>query len=240
VLSAKTPGGDALLGFSTIRVADIDHLRADVVIGPGVTVDARLFGEAPPSLDLRLLQLALVPLETFIPEPKPALMQPDGRMALDGVQPGDYLLHVSGLGETGYVKAAQSNQRDVLEQFVRVQYDSPARLDITLAFDGGQITGVVGDAVGQAADRAIVVLVPDKTRRHRPDQYRVVTSAADGKFSIGSIPPGEYRLFAWESIESNAWVNPDVMADYEELGATATVGASERVSAQIRLITEKR
>jgi hypothetical protein len=118
----------------------------------------------------------------------------------------------------GYVKAAQSNQRDVLEQFVRVQYDSQAPLDIQLAFDGGQITGVVGDAAGQAFDRATVVLVPDKVRRHRPDHYRVVTSAADGKFAIGGIPPGEYEGF----------------------GAAVPVGAGEKPAAQLRVILEKR
>jgi hypothetical protein len=99
---------------------------------------------------------------------------------------------------------------------------------------------VVGDAAGQAFDGAAVVLVPDKTRRHRPDQYRVVTSAADGKFSIGGIPPGEYKLFAWDSIEANAWVNSDVMANYEEFGAAATVGAGAKLSAQVRVIAEKR
>jgi hypothetical protein len=239
VLSAKT-AGDALLGFSTIRVSDQDYPRADVVIGPGMTIGAQLFGQLPPATDLRSLQIALVPLETFLPEPKPSVMQSNGALAIAGVQPGDYLLSVSGLPDTGYVKAAQSNQRDVLEQFVRVQYDTQARLDIQLAFDGGQITGVVGDAAGQTANGATVVLVPDKTRRHRPDQYRVIASGADGKFAIGGIPPGDYKLFAWNFIEANAWVNPDVMAEYEEFGAAATVGASEKVSAQLRLIPEKR
>jgi hypothetical protein len=54
------------------------------------------------------------------------------------------------------------------------------------------------------------------------------------------IPPGEYKLFAWDTIEPNAWLNPEFMLDDEELGAAATVGPSEKLSAQIRLIPERR
>jgi hypothetical protein len=53
---------------------------------------------------------------------------------------------------------------------------------------------------------------------------------------MGSIPPGEYKLFAWASIEANAWVNPDVIASYEDLGVAATVGPSDKIAAQLRLI----
>jgi hypothetical protein len=240
VLTARSASGDGQLGFSTIRVAgDIDYPRADVVIGPGMTINTRLYGQPPPGVNLSSTQVSLVPLETFIPEPKPSVTQPNGVLALSNVQPSDYLLRVSGLPDTAYVKRAQTNQRDVLEQFVRVQYDSATPLDIELAFDAGQITGTVTDAAGQGFDGATVVLVPDKARRHRPDQYFVTTSAGDGKFSIGSIPPGEYKLFAWESIEANAWVNSEVMANYEESGAPAPIGASERNSVQVRVITSR-
>src|SRR4030095_14703465 len=142
-------------------------------------------------------------LETVLPGPAVSLTQPNGMVIVPKVQPGDYLLAVSGLPENAYVRGARSGTRDVLEQFVNVQYDSSAPLDIQLAFDGGQITGTVTNSAGQALEGATVTLVPDLTRRHRPDQYRAATSGADGSFSMGGIPPGEYKVFAWESIEAN-------------------------------------
>jgi hypothetical protein len=129
------------------------------------------------------------------------------------------------------------NQRDVLDRFVQVQYETQqAPLDIQLAFDAGQLSGTVADAASKAADRATVILVPDKARRHRPDQYRVVVSTTDGKFSIGSIPPGDYKVFAWDAIEPNAWMNAEFMMTYEEVGVPVTVKPAEKLTAQLRVI----
>jgi hypothetical protein len=77
-------------------------------------------------------------------------------------------------------------------------------------------------------------------RRHRPDQYRVVTADEDGRFAVGGIPPGEYKVFAWESIETNAWMNADFMKSYEDFGAPATIGANAKIPAQLRAIPPER
>jgi hypothetical protein len=240
VLSAKTLSQDGQMGFLTIKVADIDYIRGDLVVGPGVTVNARLFGNAPPTVDMRATQVSLLPVEPFIPAPRPAFIQPNGVIAVANVQPGDYLLSVSGLPEDAYVKAARSAERDILERFVPVQYESRDQLDIQIAFDGGQINGTTVEAAGQAFSLGTVVLVPDKTRRHRPDQYRVVTSEVDGKFSIRGIPPGDYKIFAWESVEPNAYINPDFILNFEELGVIATVRPGEKLLAQVRVIPDQR
>jgi hypothetical protein len=170
-----------------------------------------------------------------MPAPEPAVLQRDGTLVLN-LQPGGYALNVSGLPETGYARAAQIDQRDVLEQFVQVSYDTRAPLEIQLAFDGGQIRGTVTDVAGKGADRATVVLVPDKSRRHRPDQYRIVTSTTDGQFAIGGVPPGEYKIFVWDEVEHNAWMNADFMSSYEELGVGVSVKPFDKATAQLRVI----
>ena len=119
VVSAKTLTGDDQLGFATIKVADIDYVKADVVVGPGLTVSARLFGNAPPDADFRGTHVSLLPLETFIATPGAATVQPGGAVMLSGVQPGEYALNVSGLPGDAYVRAAQSNGRDVLSSSFR-------------------------------------------------------------------------------------------------------------------------
>jgi hypothetical protein len=240
VLSAKTLSGSGEVGYSKIDVLNIDRPRADVVVGPGATVNVRLFGEVPPSVSLRALVVSLVPLETHIPGAAASITQADGMVVVPKVQPGDYLLQVSGLPESGYVRTARSGARDVLDQFLNVQYEASPPLDIQLAFDGGQITGTVTNATGQALEGATITLVPDPTRRHRPDQYRDATAGKDGRFAIEGIPPGEYKIFAWESIEKNAWINADFMRSYEELGAAVTIGANAKVPAQLRAIASER
>jgi hypothetical protein len=138
------------------------------------------------------------------------------------------------------MRSARSGARDVLEQSVNVQYEDNPPVDIQLAFDGGQIAGTVTNAAGQALDGATITLVPDPLRRHRADQYRVATADKDGRFSISGIPPGDYKVFAWDSIETNAWMNADFMRPYEDVGAPATIGANAKIPTQIRAIPATR
>jgi hypothetical protein len=240
VLSATPLSGSSEIGYSKIDVSNIDRPRADVTVGPGVTVNVRLFGEVPPSTSLRGLNVSLLPLETHIPGPATSITQANGMIIVPNVQPGEYLLQVSGLPENAYVKAARSAARDALERFVNVQYEENTPLDIQLAFDGGQVTGTVTNATGQPLDGATITLVPDALRRQRPDQYRVASAGEEGRFSIGGIPPGEYKIFAWESIEANAWMSADFMRPYEDLGASAIVGANARIPAQLSAIAPPR
>ena len=238
VLSARK--GDGQIGFSTIKVADTDYPKADVVLGPGVTVTARFFGESLSPVNLGTAQVSLIPLETYLPLPAATPLQVNGTAAIANVQPASYLLRVSGLPDDAYVKAARSDGQEVLERFVQVQYERQNPVDVQLAFDGGQIAGSVLDPAEKGAPGATVVLVPDSTRRHRPDQYRVVTADAMGAFAIRGIPPGDYKVFAWESVEANAYLNPDFMMNYGDLGAAATVRPSEKIPAQLRLIPSAR
>jgi len=240
VLSATSLSGDGELGYSKIDVSNIDRTRADVIIGPGVTVNVRLFGQVPASTNLRGLRVSFVPLETYIPSSAISITQANGTIIVPNVQPGDYLLQVSGLPENAYVRSARSGARDVLEQSVNVQYEDNPPVDIQLAFDGGQIAGTVTNAAGQALDGATITLVPDPLRRHRADQYRVATADKDGRFSISGIPPGDYKVFAWDSIETNAWMNADFMRPYEDVGAPATIGANAKIPTQIRAIPATR
>jgi hypothetical protein len=240
VLAAIALSGDGEIGFSTIKVADADYPRADVVIGPGVGINTRLFGTVPAGTDLSRIQISLIPLDSYIPAPAGSRIQPNGSITLDNVQPGKYALQVAGLPDMAYVKAAQSDSRDLLEQFVQVQYDSQAPLEIHLAFDGGQLAGTVTDSAGAGVDGATVVLIPDKGRRQRPDQYRVVTSSANGRFAVPGIPPGDYKLFAWESVESNAWLNSDFILTYEEFGSELSIGPNGKITGMIRVIPGKK
>jgi hypothetical protein len=38
-----------------------------------------------------------------------------------------------------------------------------------------------------------------------------------------SVPPGEYKLFAWEEIQTGDWYNPDFMQNEELRGVTVRV-----------------
>ena len=82
-----------------------------------------------------------------------------------------------------------------------------------------------------------VVLVPDRYR-DRIERYRNVTTDVNGKFGIRSVPPGDYKLFAWDSLDPFAWYDPDVLARYESMGKPVHVVDSVNQIVELKVITE--
>jgi hypothetical protein len=55
----------------------------------------------------------------------------------------------------------------------------------------------------------------------------------DAETSSSDVPPGNYKLFAWDWAESDAWQNANFITAYESLGKSILVSAS---SGQDRII----
>jgi hypothetical protein len=48
--------------------------------------------------------------------------------------------------------------------------------------------------------------------------------AASGNFTINGVAPGDYKLFAWEYVAANAWMNAEYLAPFENRGQAISVG----------------
>jgi hypothetical protein len=163
----------------------------------------------------------------------------DGGFSVADAIPGEYLLTVSDLPDDVYVRAVRQGPEDVLESTVAVGTESTGPLQILLGSDGGRLNASVLRRDGGTAAGAQVVLVPDSARRNRPDQYRVGTSGEDGLVALHGIPPGDYKLFAWEAIDPNAYRNEDYMRTYDRLGLPIRVRSGENGSIQLRVISQE-
>jgi carboxypeptidase family protein len=97
------------------------------------------------------------------------------------------------------------------------------------------IEGTVVDTRQQPVALIEVVLIPD-TQRNRPDLYRRVTADINGRFTIRGIPPGNYRLYAWEEIEPYAYFDPEVVQQVESQGKAVRVTELSKETVEIRSI----
>jgi hypothetical protein len=61
-----------------------------------------------------------------------------------------------------------------------------------------------------------------------------------GSAAVIFFAPGEYKLFAWDSIESNAELNAEYMRGYENLGTPVRIAPGENPSVPLRLIRMSR
>jgi hypothetical protein len=115
---------------------------------------------------------------------------------------------------------------------------APGEVEILLSPKAGLVSGAAQNPkTSQPTPGATVVLVPkEKERLAIFAFYQQTTSDQFGRFTFKNVVPGEYKVYAWEDIESSAWMDPDVMKPLEAKGESVTVGESAQANVQVNLI----
>jgi hypothetical protein len=112
----------------------------------------------------------------------------------------------------------------------------PSALEITLSPDGGRVDGtVVHDQ--NTVEGAVVVLVPDPPHRDNDQMYSLKTADGLGRFSLLGLPPGDFKLFAWESVPGTNYVDPDFFEAFEARGTRVHIEEKQPQTVQLQAIT---
>jgi len=132
-----------------------------------------------------------------------------------------------------YVQSIKLGNVDVLNSGLHLDGEPGATLEIVL---GSKPATVSGRALSDKQDPmpgAVLVLMPDESHRSRKDMLRVATADLSGRFTFPNIVPGEYRLFAWEDIEMDAWLDPDFLKSYESRSVPLHVIEASEIHVEI-------
>ena len=80
--------------------------------------------------------------------------------------------------------------------------------------------------------------IRDSSERFRshPDRFRKAVADQSGRFTLRGLPPGDYTLFAWESVDGEAYYNPEFLKSCEGQGKALSLSEGERKSVQIKAI----
>jgi hypothetical protein len=78
--------------------------------------------------------------------------------------------------------------------------------------------------------------VPDAAHRSQFAFYRSATADRAGHFVIHDIPPGEYLMFAWDQVERDAYLDPDFLRQFEDLGQSVRVNEGDHQDVRLPLI----
>ena len=157
---------------------------------------------------------------------------------VDNLLPDRYGVVVSGLPDGFYTKSIRMGETDITYSGFELRDGPPARIDVLVSPKAATVSGVakIRDT-GKTAAGATVVLVPnEKERAQIAEFYQQALTDQFGRFAFKSVVPGEYKVYAWEDVESTAWMDPEFMKPLEDMGESVTVGESGQASVQVNLI----
>ena len=144
------------------------------------------------------------------------------------------------LGLNSYVADVLQSGLSVYDSGIFVGAQGIEPLDVRVKTDGGSVGGIVRGKNQIPAEGATVVLVPPESHQQNTALFKVATSDASGHFSMTGIRPGEYKLLAWDSIPQGAYLNADILKNYNEKQISVSVFPSIHLETQLTLISAQR
>ena len=239
----------AMTARQTLQVAsNVDGLR--LAPQPGATVRGRLRMEGGGSIrrfdpDKFFLALQAVDSErdgaiTVVGENFSNMthVAADGSFQWTDVPAGSYYIQMAGDSSEGwYLKSVLAGGRDINDMGVSIN-GGLVVMDLLASANGGLVEGAVTDHTGVPMANAVVVAVPEARMRGREDRYRKTVSDQSGHFSLRGLRPGQYTVLAWESVDGEAYYNPEFLKEYEGRGSVLRVAEGERKSVQMEAIRE--
>jgi hypothetical protein len=224
-----------------IEVAEADLDGINLNLAPGVDIKGRLRVEGNLDSGAGSFQVSLSPKTTrlfFGGIPSDAV-KPDGKFLLKNVFDDEYEIVIDGLPGNYFLKSARWEGVNALTAGVRVDSgQTHGLLDILVSPDGARIDGVVAKDE-QPFQGASVALVPDPPHRGEKRLFEATTTDQFGHFVLQGIPPGDYKLFAWESIDPGAYKSSDFLQPFENRGASVHIAEGSSLSMQLELIPAK-
>jgi hypothetical protein len=219
---------------------DVDSTNLDgitLIMGTGIELHGRFRTDSDAKLDFGRLNLWLQPQPSDnSPGAGGAQVKPDGTFVIENLYDGSYKVHVGGFPEEYYVKSAKLGGIEVLETGLNISHSQVVgQLEIFLTLDGGRVDGTVLEEQKPFGD-ALVVLVPDPPLRNREELYSFKRSDSLGRFSMLGLPPGDFKLFAWEPVDGINYSDPDYIKLYESHGTRVHIEERRQQNVQLEVI----
>ena len=234
-----TPGSYIVqVSAGTVERATIEVVNANVenlsfVMGAGAVLPGRVRVDGPGTslslgadrvrMQLRGLNVGLTVSHNNV--------DTDGGFRIESISPGEYRAVVTSLPVELYAKEVRLGGLDLMNQSIRVATGTPiaGTVDVLLSPNVSQIDGSVLDDRGQPISGILAVLVPDRNRDHT-ELFKTATTDQTGRYLMRGIPPGDYKLFAWETLESFGYFDPELLKQSESQGKAIHINESSKLN----------
>jgi hypothetical protein len=238
-LAGVLPTGGAF-GKIPLDIGDRDVRGVSLNIEPPIQIKGTLTvnGALPAGLDLARLRVTPQPDNRLMSElfgfigTGRSTTAPDGALTFAVPAGTRVKLTLAPLTQGLYLADVLQNGTSVFDSGFDARADA-APVQVVVNTDGGTVRGSIQDPAGKPLPNGIVALVPAEARRQNRALYRSVVTDANGRFTIVSVAPGQYKLFAWgPGLPTGSFYNSAFLARYEDRGSAINVAPAAIVDAE--------
>ena len=230
---------------------DVKDLVVTLGLGPVVTGNIVTEGgesQPPPESDGNKPQqqqqankpvptVRLAPVDSTILSGYNARSKPDGTFEQADIAPERYRVEVNGLTDGAYVKSIRFGNEDITYGVLDLTAASGGAIDIKLSPNGASVSGSVHNDKSEAVGDVVVTLAPASMEAAQKTLFfRQTRADASGKFRFRGIPPGEYRVLAWEEVDNELLGDPEFRAHLDSNGALVKLTEGARETADVIMI----
>jgi protocatechuate 3,4-dioxygenase beta subunit len=157
----------------------------------------------------------------------------DSKLTFRNLLPVPYTLNVTNLpfNCNCYVKSVRYGGQEIPETGAMVT--GGGELEIVLSTRAAIVEGAVVDRQGKPVGGAVLALLPkDGSLEH----LKTGVANAEGKYYFPSNPPGEYKLLAWEDVDTALLQQPGFLQQLDASAQSVQLGAGGRETIRLTAI----
>jgi len=259
--AGATSPADAMWASMPLEVREQDLENLTLVPRPGISLPGKVVVEGLPGVGGEspaaglFLGIRPDPLVTQQVPSASTRVSNDGTFVLPGIIAGNYRIYappllspnnpglLGGLPplppglENSYVKAIRVGGIDALDGGIHLSPAEGLTMEIVLGTNTSVVEGRVMRG-NEPASEVTVGMLPDaaKARGFRTDMHKTTLTDVSGRFQFRGLPPGEYRIFAWEEADKDAIMDLDFVRGYEEKGTHLAIAEGEKKTVELTVI----
>jgi hypothetical protein len=178
------------------------------------------------------VQVTLTPIGEFgsgeAAASQPVENSQDNALVIPSVRPGRYRVHVA--TGIGFAASVVSGGTDLLRQPLVVGLGgSSSPIEITLRDDGAEVDGKADEGT-----ECHVYFLPVS---EGSGQFREANTTQEGSFSLAQLPPGTYRVLAFDSPQNDlAYADAEAMRKLESKGQVIHVDPGQKEHLRLKII----
>ncbi|MBL8178765.1 MAG: carboxypeptidase regulatory-like domain-containing protein [Bryobacterales bacterium] len=237
---AWEPPSKQFIGRETIEVGNEDVEGVTLTLSSGVEVNGslRVESDTPTEAKFEEMFVALSPPAMFVPVyTTPGKVTREGSFQIANATAETYNVRVMGMPPEFFVKSVRMGDIDVMENGLTVSGTPVSGVDVVISPKGAEVSGTVTDKDGKLLAAAAVVLHPLSAKPSRQAELQRMASAdQNGAFRFRGLPPGEYRLYAFEGIEGGEAGDADLLKEHEAKAVTLSLKEGAREARELKAV----